>query len=63
MILEKGKKRVGLIDTGVKWNIIRQFNDLDCEVELLPWTTDLSTVDCDMWMLSNDLVILQELVI
>ena len=53
IILGKGNKRVGLIDTGVKWNIIRQFNEQNCEVELLPWTTDLSKVDCDMWMLSN----------
>lgn len=52
-LLGKGSTRVGLIDCGVKWNIIRQFLELDCEVELLPWDTDLSTVDCDMWLLSN----------
>jgi carbamoyl-phosphate synthase small subunit len=44
---------VGLVDCGVKWNIIRQFINFGCEVELLPWDTDLGTVDCDMWLLSN----------
>ncbi len=51
--LGKGNTRVGLVDCGVKWNIIRQFINFGCEVELLPWDTDLSTVDCDMWLLSN----------
>lgn len=51
--LGKGSTRVGLVDCGVKWNIIRQFINFGCEVELLPWDTDLSTVDCDMWLLSN----------
>ena len=52
-LIGKGNKRVGLIDCGVKWNIVRQFNNFGCEVELLPWNTDLSTVDCDLWVLSN----------
>lgn len=51
--LGKGKQRVGLIDCGVKWNIVRQFIEYDCEVELLPWDTDFSTVDCDLWVISN----------
>ena len=53
MVIGKGSTRVGLIDCGVKWNIIRQFLNHDCEVELLPWDTDLDTVDCDMWLISN----------
>lgn len=51
--LGKGRYRVGLIDCGVKWNIIRQLVDLGCEVELLPWDTDLKTVDCHGWLISN----------
>jgi carbamoyl-phosphate synthase small subunit len=49
----KGPVRIGLVDCGVKWNIIRQLVELDCEVELLPWDTDLSKVDCQGWLLSN----------
>ncbi|NRA68711.1 MAG: glutamine-hydrolyzing carbamoyl-phosphate synthase small subunit [Pseudobacteriovorax sp.] len=49
----KGKRRVGLIDCGVKWNIVRQLVDLDCEVQLLPWDSDFSSVDCDYWLISN----------
>jgi carbamoyl-phosphate synthase small subunit len=53
MIFGKGKIRVGLVDCGVKWNIIRQLLQYECEVQLLPWNTRLSDVDCDMWLLSN----------
>lgn len=49
----KGKVRIGLVDCGVKWNIIRQLINLDCEVELLPWRTDLTKVDCGGFLLSN----------
>lgn len=52
-IIGKGKTRVGLIDCGVKWNIVRQLLAFGCEVELLPWQTELSNVDCDFWLLSN----------
>lgn len=51
--LGKGKKRIGLIDCGVKWNIIRQLVERDCEVELVPFDDDLTTVDCSGWLLSN----------
>jgi len=51
--LGSGSVRIGLIDCGVKWNIIRQLVDLNCEVELLPWDTDPDTVDCDAWLISN----------
>ena len=49
----QGRVRIGLVDCGVKWNIIRQLIERNCEVELLPWNTDLSTVDCSAWLLSN----------
>ena len=52
-ILGKGRTRIGLIDLGVKWNIIRQLIQFGCEVELLPWDTDPMTVDCSGWVLSN----------
>ena len=48
-----GKTKIGLIDCGVKWNIIRQLLDTDCEVELLPWDIDPAKVECDGWLLSN----------
>lgn len=52
-VIGKGKKRIGLVDAGVKWNIIRQLVQNGCEVELLPWDTDLSKVDVSGWLLSN----------
>lgn len=52
-VLGKGPVRIGLVDCGVKWNIVRQLLALDCEVELLPWDTDLSAVACQGWLLSN----------
>ena len=48
-----GRTRIALIDCGVKWNIIRQLVEHDCEVEVLPWTTDLRTVDASGWVISN----------
>ncbi len=51
--LGKGKIRVGVLDCGVKWNILRQLLAHDCEIELLPWDTDMQTVDCDAWLISN----------
>lgn len=52
-ILGKGKARVGLIDCGVKWNIVRHLLQNDIEVELLPWNTRLQDVDCSGWLISN----------
>lgn len=49
----KGSTRIGLIDCGVKWNIIRQLVERDCEVELLPYDTELKDVDVSGWLLSN----------
>jgi carbamoyl-phosphate synthase small subunit len=51
--LGTGSVRIGLVDCGVKWNIIRQLVELGCQVDLLPWDTDLSNYDCDAWLLSN----------
>ena len=52
-VVGKGDKRIAVVDCGVKWNIIRKLVDCGCEVEILPWNTDLSTVDCNGWLLSN----------
>ena len=52
-IVGKGKTRIGLVDLGVKWNIIRQLIKSGCEVELLPWDTNPKTVDCSAWLISN----------
>ena len=52
-IFGNGKKRVALIDCGVKWNIVRELLRLNCEVEVLPWDTDFKSVDADGWLISN----------
>jgi len=52
-VVGKGSRRIAVVDCGVKWNIIRQLIELDCEVELLPWDYDLSKVDCSAWLISN----------
>src|SRR5690606_13297147 len=49
----KAKARIGLVDRGVKWNIIRQLLELGCEVELVPWNARLDDVDCSAWLISN----------
>ena len=49
----RGSKRIALVDTGVKWNILRQLVTHGAEVEVLPWDYDLSKVDCSGWLLSN----------
>ncbi|MDR1952262.1 MAG: glutamine-hydrolyzing carbamoyl-phosphate synthase small subunit [Elusimicrobiota bacterium] len=46
-------KTVGLIDCGVKWNIIRMLLERGCRVILLPWDSDFSKVQCDGWLISN----------
>ncbi len=48
-----GKKRIAVVDCGVKWNILRQLLDADMEIELVPFDYDLSSVDCDGWLFSN----------
>jgi carbamoyl-phosphate synthase small subunit len=53
LTLGRGKKRIAVIDCGVKWNIIRQLVQLDCELQILPWDSDLSKVDASGWLLSN----------
>lgn len=50
---KKGKKRVGLIDCGTKWNIVRSLLEHDVEVVLVPPDTSLDSVDCDSFVLSN----------
>jgi len=52
-VIGNGKTRIGLIDCGVKWNILRQLLEHDCQIELLPWNIDLSRCQVDGWLLSN----------
>ncbi len=52
-VVGKGSRRIAVIDCGVKWNIIRQLIELECEVELLPWDYDFEQVDCSGWLISN----------
>lgn len=51
--LGKGSRKIAVIDCGVKWNILRQLQELSCEIELIPWNDDFTTVDCDAWLISN----------
>ncbi len=53
LLLGKGSTRIAVYDFGVKWNILRQIIEQDCEVELLPWDTEPESVDCNGWLLSN----------
>jgi carbamoyl-phosphate synthase small subunit len=52
-IMGRGSKKVAVIDCGAKWNIMRMLIERGCEVEVLPWDTDFSTVKCDSWVISN----------
>lgn len=49
----KGKYRIGVIDCGVKRNMIRILNSMDCEVEVIPWNEDLKKYKVDGWLISN----------
>lgn len=48
-----GRLRIGLIDCGVKTSIIRKLVALGCRVDVLPWSTDFSSVRVDGWVVSN----------
>ncbi|MDR1928668.1 MAG: glutamine-hydrolyzing carbamoyl-phosphate synthase small subunit [Endomicrobium sp.] len=48
-----GTKKVAVIDCGAKWNILRMLIERKCEIEILPWDTDFSSVKCDAWIISN----------
>jgi carbamoyl-phosphate synthase small subunit len=52
-IIGRGSKKVAVIDCGAKWNIMRMLIERGCEVEVLPWNTDFSTVKCNGWVISN----------
>ncbi|MCY4444041.1 MAG: glutamine-hydrolyzing carbamoyl-phosphate synthase small subunit [Proteobacteria bacterium] len=45
--------KVAVVDCGVKSNILRALLSFGCEVEVLPWDSDLSQIDCHGWVLSN----------
>ncbi|GHT43606.1 carbamoyl-phosphate synthase small chain [Endomicrobiia bacterium] len=49
----KGSKKVAVIDCGAKWNIMRMLMERECEIEVLPWDMDFSTIKCDGWVISN----------
>lgn len=51
--LGKGRRRVAVLDTGVKWGILRALIAAGVEVDVHPWDCDLEKVDCDGWLLSN----------
>jgi carbamoyl-phosphate synthase small subunit len=53
IIMGKGSKKVAVIDCGAKWNIMRMLVERDCEIELLPWNSDFSKIQCDGWLISN----------
>ena len=49
----KGRKRVVLVDCGVKHNILRCLVSRDIEVVRVPWDYDFTDMDCDGLFLSN----------
>lgn len=51
--LGKGSTKVAVLNNGVKWNILRKVLSNDCQVLLLPWDHDLTSVECDAYLLSN----------
>ncbi len=53
IVYEKGKKKVVLVDTGCKNNIVRGFLKQDVTVMRVPWDYDYSKEDFDGIMLSN----------
>jgi len=52
-IYGKGKKKIAIVDCGVKWNITRMLLNKGCQVELIPWNSDFSQVQADGWLISN----------
>jgi carbamoyl-phosphate synthase small subunit len=48
-----GKKKVAVVDCGVKWNILRMLVAKGCSIELVPWDSDFSKVKADGWLISN----------
>ena len=48
-----GKKRVVLVDCGVKYNIIRCLLKHDVTVVRVPWDYDFTEIECDGYFLSN----------
>lgn len=50
----KGKTKIAIIDCGVKFSIIRQLiENKDIQIELVPWNSDLSKIECDAFVISN----------
>ena len=50
---KKGKKKIVMVDCGVKNNIIRAFLNRDITVIRVPWDYDFNAVECDGIMLSS----------
>lgn len=52
-IIGTGDRTIGVVDCGIKWNIIRRLNSLGCRVLLVPWDDDLAQHNVDGWLVSN----------
>ena len=48
-----GRRRIGVIDCGVKHSLIRILLEHDIEVLQCPWNADFLNIDCDGWVISN----------
>lgn len=48
-----GDITVGIVDCGVKWNIVREVIKSGCKVKVIPWDKEISEVDCDAFLISN----------
>lgn len=52
-VSSKNKRTIGLVDCGVKWNILRQILATGTDVKLIPWDAPLESIECDGWLLGN----------
>lgn len=51
--LTQGTPKIGVIDCGVKANILRQLEASGAGIELIPWDQDFSKFKVDGWLISN----------
>jgi carbamoyl-phosphate synthase small subunit len=54
-IIGTGDIKIGLIDCGVKWNILRSLLERNCQIYLLPWDSNIFEYKdiVDGWLISN----------
>lgn len=53
LLNEGGDPHIGVVDCGIKNNILRCLVRRGAKVSVVPWDHDLASLDCDGWLLSN----------